>query len=72
MEEEESPHPPDARSPGGQIEITVADDGEGLPAGFSLHQAAGLGLSIVQRLVNDQLKGSFEVRERQARWWPWP
>ena len=50
--------------PGGGcgIEVEVADDGAGLPAGFSLAGGAGLGLSIVQRLVTEQLKGTFRVR----------
>jgi two-component sensor histidine kinase len=45
-----------------QIVIEVSDDGEGLPAGFSLTAATGLGLSIVQRLVTEQLKGTFQLR----------
>jgi two-component sensor histidine kinase len=47
-----------------QLLIEVCDDGEGLPAGFSLDGAAGLGLSIVQRLVAEQLKGTFQLRPR--------
>jgi GAF domain-containing protein len=43
----------------GRIVIEVSDDGDGLPDGFSLDQHAGLGLSIVQRLVTEQLKGTF-------------
>jgi GAF domain-containing protein/anti-sigma regulatory factor (Ser/Thr protein kinase) len=44
------------------VEIEVHDDGDGLPPGFALEQHAGLGLSIVQRLVHDQLKGSFAIQ----------
>lgn len=44
-----------------RVEIEVCDDGEGLPDGFSLEHGARLGLSIVQRLVHEQLKGSFLV-----------
>jgi two-component system, sensor histidine kinase PdtaS len=46
---------------GENIAIEVHDDGVGLPDGFSLDRNAGLGLTIVQRLVNEQLKGTFEV-----------
>ncbi len=43
------------------IEIDVADDGSGLPDGFAVEQGAGLGLSIVQRLVTGQLNGDFRI-----------
>ncbi|MBI3970675.1 MAG: GAF domain-containing protein [Chloroflexi bacterium] len=48
----------------GWVEIEVADDGDGLPGSFSLDHNAGLGLSIVQRLVVEQLKGAFELGSR--------
>jgi GAF domain-containing protein len=51
---------PGQGGPGG-IQIDVADDGSGLPDGFALEQGAGLGLSIVQRLVTEQLKGEFRI-----------
>ncbi len=51
-------------APARQVEILVCDDGSGLPDGFSLESGAGLGLSIVQRLVNEQLKGSFSISAR--------
>lgn len=44
-----------------QVQIEVRDDGAGLPAGFSLDSTTSLGLSIIQRLVNEQLKGRFEI-----------
>lgn len=50
--------------PARQVEILVSDDGSGLPDGFSLESGAGLGLSIVQRLVSEQLKGSFSISAR--------
>ena len=56
------PDVPDGPAGGSGIEVEVADDGAGLPAGFSLAGGAGLGLSIVQRLVTEQLKGTFRVR----------
>jgi two-component sensor histidine kinase len=47
-----------------QMVIEVCDDGDGLPAGFALDRDTGLGLSIVQRLVTEQLKGTFQLRPR--------
>ena len=48
---------------GDRVVITVVDDGQGLPEDFSLEQADSLGLQIVQTLVQDDLKGQFELRE---------
>lgn len=41
--------------------IEVEDDGDGLPEGFTLGANSGLGLTIVQRLVLEQLKGTFAL-----------
>jgi two-component sensor histidine kinase len=46
--------------------LTVVDDGTGLPAGFSLDTATGLGLSIVRTLVTTELAGSIEIRPAVA------
>ncbi len=51
------------RDDGDRVVITVVDDGQGLPEDFSLEQADSLGLQIVQTLVQDDLKGQFELRE---------
>jgi two-component sensor histidine kinase/PAS domain-containing protein len=51
------------RDDGDRVVIAVADDGQGLPEDFSLEQADSLGLQIVQTLVQDDLKGQFELRE---------
>jgi two-component sensor histidine kinase len=51
------------RDEGDAIEILIADDGEGLPPGFDLAQTGSLGLQIVQTLVKDDLKGSFELED---------
>jgi two-component sensor histidine kinase len=40
----------------------VVDDGRGIPAGFQLDDATGLGLSIVRTLVTTELAGSIEMR----------
>jgi two-component system, sensor histidine kinase PdtaS len=54
---------PAAGSPAG-IEIEVSDDGAGLPDDFAFDHDAGLGLTIVQRLVTEQLKGHFALGPR--------
>jgi two-component sensor histidine kinase len=46
---------------GEEIEIEVRDDGAGLPDGFSVETSNSLGLSIIQRLVNEQLQGRFAI-----------
>lgn len=43
------------------LEVTVADDGKGLPPGFSVATTDSLGLSIVSRLVTTQLGGSISM-----------
>ncbi len=40
-----------------RVVIQVQDDGEGLPPDFDLSRSASMGLSIVQVLVRDDLKG---------------
>jgi two-component sensor histidine kinase len=39
----------------------VADDGVGLPEGFTLEGSKGLGLSIVQALVTSELGGAIDL-----------
>ena len=46
----------------GVLNISVVDDGRGIPAGFQLADATGLGLSIVRTLVTTELAGSIEMR----------
>jgi two-component sensor histidine kinase len=43
--------------------VDVHDDGVGLPAGFSLEESRGLGLSIVHALVTSELGGSIEMSD---------
>jgi two-component sensor histidine kinase len=43
-----------------QISVTVKDDGPGLPEKFDPRKDGNLGLTIVQTLVKDELKGHFE------------
>jgi two-component sensor histidine kinase len=44
------------------IALRVVDDGIGVPAGFDIQQATGLGLSIVRTLVTTELAGSIDLR----------
>jgi two-component sensor histidine kinase len=44
------------------LDLEVRDDGTGLPDGFVLEQATGLGLQIVQALVRTELNGSIGIR----------
>ncbi|MDN5745486.1 MAG: PAS domain-containing sensor histidine kinase, partial [Nocardioidaceae bacterium] len=43
------------------LEITVTDDGSGLPAGFDLDATTSLGLSIVRTLVVSELGGQLSL-----------
>lgn len=44
----------------GTLEVTVADNGTGMPSDFDVEQSQGLGLQIVRALVQDELKGSVQ------------
>ncbi|MEU6642185.1 histidine kinase N-terminal domain-containing protein [Saccharomonospora sp. NPDC046836] len=46
----------------GWLDVIVRDDGKGLPAGFSLERADGLGLQIARTLVESELRGSLSLR----------
>jgi two-component sensor histidine kinase len=50
------------RCEGSDLVVQVQDDGAGLPPGFDLESAAGLGLSIVRTLITTELSGSIEMR----------
>jgi two-component system, sensor histidine kinase PdtaS len=55
-----------ARRTGKWLDVTVGDNGRGLPDGFSLAGSDRLGLQIVRTLVQSELRGSIEVRPRTA------
>lgn len=46
---------------GDRMEISVADDGIGLPQDFTLTGSSNLGLRLVRSVVRDDLKGAFEL-----------
>ncbi len=46
---------------GTHLRVRVVDDGIGLPAGFSIEGATGLGLSIVRTLVTSELSGTISM-----------
>jgi two-component sensor histidine kinase len=50
-----------ARDDDKAIRVLVADDGAGLPDGFSLETSTGLGLSIVRTLVTTELGGEIGI-----------
>ena len=47
----------------GWLDVVVADNGGGLPPGFSLERADRLGLQIVRTLVDSELAGSLSLRD---------
>ena len=47
-----------------ELDIVVSDDGVGLPEGFSVENASGLGLQIVRTLVDAELLGSIDMGHR--------
>ncbi|MGA8210539.1 MAG: histidine kinase N-terminal domain-containing protein [Nocardioidaceae bacterium] len=50
----------------GRLHVDVTDDGPGLPPGFDLDDDASLGLSIVRTLVESELDGQLQIRDREG------
>ncbi len=53
-----------SRSPENEIELTLADDGIGVPSGFRFDTGSTLGLKILYMLVEHQLGGSLRFESR--------
>ncbi len=51
---------------GAELRLRVVDNGLGLPAGFSIDSATGLGLVIVRTLVTTELAGTISMRAATA------
>jgi len=51
---------------GERLRISVEDDGRGLPLGFDPRTAGNLGLQIVRTLVQGELGGEFDMRQRDG------
>ncbi len=49
---------------GATVRVRVVDDGVGVPSGFAIERAAGLGLTIVRTFVESDLGGTIEMRPR--------
>jgi two-component sensor histidine kinase len=49
------------------LDVTVADDGTGLPPGFDIAAKSSLGLQIVRTLVSTELRGTIHLRPRLLR-----
>ena len=50
---------------GDTVQVRVVDDGVGVPEGFSIDRAAGLGLTIARTFVESDLGGTIEMRRRR-------
>ena len=48
-----------------EIELTLSDDGIGIPAEIDIRETESLGLQLVQLLAEDQLEGNIEL-DREA------
>jgi two-component sensor histidine kinase len=49
-----------------RLSVSIADNGAGLPPGFSLDSATSLGLQIVRTLVESELGGSLVISPRDG------
>ncbi|MBU3916272.1 sensor histidine kinase, partial [bacterium] len=49
-----------------EVELTVSDNGVGIPEGFDLNNADSLGLKLVKMLVKNQLDGSIDIESKNG------
>jgi two-component sensor histidine kinase len=60
----------------GRFQLSVRDDGVGLPAGLDLENPKTLGFRIISILVNHQMEGTWEAKNDRGAWitiqWPTP
>jgi two-component sensor histidine kinase len=52
----------DLHNDGEALHLAVVDNGAGVPEGFRIEDATGLGLSIVRSLVTSQMEGTIALR----------
>ncbi|HVU73932.1 MAG TPA: histidine kinase N-terminal domain-containing protein [Mycobacteriales bacterium] len=55
-----------ARRSASGLEVVVVDEGPGLPEGFAVESAGGLGLQIVRTLVVGEMRGTFGLRPHEG------
>jgi two-component sensor histidine kinase len=54
---------------GSELQVTISDDGVGLPDGFDIATSPNLGLQIVRTLTENELRGTLSLnsKENQTR-----
>lgn len=55
-----------ARRSAGWLEVAVCDDGHGMPEGFEVETAQGLGLQIVRTLLTSELEATLRMNDRDG------
>ncbi|HEY1175297.1 MAG TPA: ATP-binding protein, partial [Phytomonospora sp.] len=50
----------------GELRVTVADEGRGLPESFRIENSQRLGLQIVRTLATGEVRGTIELRPREG------
>jgi two-component sensor histidine kinase len=52
---------------GGRLQVSIEDDGRGLPAGFDPEASSSLGMSIMRTLVEGELGGRLCIADAPDR-----